>query len=149
MKIYGYIDNEQLKCKYIEEYVEKRLLPDGRIVDRVVTEEEQAAALSPEWKPVDFINDKVILSAIEGEIIIPRPYDAGDHIAYQYIRQKDKQWIKTQIALLKESLANSDYKITKCYEASLLGMELPYDITELHRQRQRKRDSINELELEL
>lgn len=31
-------------------------------------------------------------------------------------------------------------------EASLLGTELPYDIAELHAQRQAERDEINQLE---
>lgn len=43
-------------------------------------------------------------------------------------------------------LSAGDYKIAKCYEASLLGMELPYDIIELHRQQQATKDKINELD---
>ncbi len=50
------------------------------------------------------------------------------------------------IAALKAELAESDYKVTKCYEASLIGDSLPYDIAELHRERQSIRDEINRLE---
>ncbi len=39
-----------------------------------------------------------------------------------------------------------DWKIIKCYEAALLGLEMPYDVTELHEKRQKARDRINELE---
>lgn len=51
-----------------------------------------------------------------------------------------------QIDELKFQLNSTDYKIIKCSECSLAGEELPYDIVELHRQRQAIRDEINELE---
>lgn len=51
-----------------------------------------------------------------------------------------------RIDALKAELAESDYKVTKCYEASLVGESLPYDIEELHRERQSIRDEINHLE---
>lgn len=51
-----------------------------------------------------------------------------------------------QINELKLQLNSTDYKIIKCSECSLVGVELPYDIAELHTQRQALRDEINELE---
>lgn len=54
-----------------------------------------------------------------------------------------------QITELKEQLASTDYKIIKCSEASLIGEELPYDVAELHAERQALRDQINELEAKL
>ena len=51
-----------------------------------------------------------------------------------------------RIEELKAELAGTDYKIIKCSECSLAGVELPYDIAELHAQRQALRDEINELE---
>lgn len=51
-----------------------------------------------------------------------------------------------QIAKLKAQLESTDYKIIKCSEAQLVGEELPYDISELHAERQALRDRINELE---
>lgn len=144
MKIFGYIEGDQLRCCYLEPYTDRQEF-NGKIIEREVSEEEQAKALSEIWKPVDFINDDIMASAKEGETIFPQPYDAGDHIAYRYVRMKDKQHIRAQIASLKEELAASDYKITKCYEATLLGAELPYDIQELHQQRQELRDRINAL----
>lgn len=47
---------------------------------------------------------------------------------------------------LKAQLDSTDYKIIKCSECSLAGVDLPYDIAELHAQRQAIRDEINELE---
>lgn len=51
-----------------------------------------------------------------------------------------------RIAELKSELNSTDYKIIKCSECSLAGVELPYDVAELHAQRQAIRDEINELE---
>ena len=51
-----------------------------------------------------------------------------------------------EINHLKEKLTETDYKIIKCYEYQLAGLELPYDISELHTKRQAIRDKINELE---
>lgn len=47
---------------------------------------------------------------------------------------------------LKQQLNSTDWKIIKCYEYQLIGEELPYNILELHTERQRLRDSINNLE---
>ena len=51
-----------------------------------------------------------------------------------------------RIAELKAQLNDTDYKIVKCSEYQLAGLELPYDIAALHAQRQAIRDEINELE---
>lgn len=59
----------------------------------------------------------------------------------------DPEAIQTQIDELKAQLSESDYKITKCYECSLVGEVLPYDIQALHTERQAIRDEINRLEV--
>lgn len=51
-----------------------------------------------------------------------------------------------RITELKAELDGTDYKIIKCSECSLAGVELPYDIVALHAERQALRDEINELE---
>ena len=53
-----------------------------------------------------------------------------------------------QIAELKKQLAATDYKVIKCAECQLLGQEMPYDVAELHAERQTIRDEINKLEQE-
>lgn len=58
----------------------------------------------------------------------------------------DPEAIKIQINELKQQLSESDYRVTKCYECSLVGKTLPYDIQELHTERQSIRDEINRLE---
>lgn len=52
-----------------------------------------------------------------------------------------------EIAELKNELARTDYRIIKCIEYYLAQQELPYDITTLHKERQRLRNRINDLEV--
>lgn len=51
-----------------------------------------------------------------------------------------------QIKALKARIASTDYQIIKCYEYSLAGLELPYDIQVLHTEREAIREQIRELE---
>ena len=51
-----------------------------------------------------------------------------------------------EISRLKDELASTDYQIIKCSECQLLGKDMPYDVAELHAQRQAIRDEINALE---
>lgn len=53
---------------------------------------------------------------------------------------------QARISELKKELADTDYKIIKCSEYSLVGLDLPYNIAELHATRQALRDEINQLE---
>ena len=53
-----------------------------------------------------------------------------------------------KIAELKKQLSATDYKVIKCAECQLLGEGMPYDVAELHEQRQAIRDKINTLEQE-
>ena len=56
---------------------------------------------------------------------------------------------KIKIQKLKKELSNTDYKIIKCIESYLIGEVLPYDINQLHTERQAIRDQINKLEKEV
>lgn len=58
----------------------------------------------------------------------------------------DPVLIQNQIEELKEQLSSTDYMITKCMEASLIGETLPYDIEKIHAERQAIRVEINRLE---
>ena len=53
---------------------------------------------------------------------------------------------KAEITTLKKQLEETDYKIIKSSEYQLLGLEVPYDLEELHTERQGLRDKINELQ---
>ena len=56
---------------------------------------------------------------------------------------------QAKIASLQSQLDQTDYKIIKCYEYSLVDKELPYDVAVLHSERQALRDEINTLQEEL
>lgn len=79
--------------------------------------------------------------------IIPHNYSP------EYIEQEGKiikRWKAYPnyevIEKLKNKLTGTDYKVIKCYEASLVGGETPYDVKALHAERQEIRDEINRLE---
>jgi hypothetical protein len=143
---YGYMEGQYLHSRFIEPI--NRIYTDNDGVQRVevITVEQQVSELSEVWKPVDLISEEQMQSDEENYIVVPVPYDAGDHIAYRYEKRFDRRKIRDEIEALKTALSDSDYKITKCYEASLLGQELPYDVAALHTERQALRDKINELE---
>lgn len=54
--------------------------------------------------------------------------------------------ILDRIEALVAELAETDYQVIKCYEAALLGSEMPYDTSVLVSERQIKRDEINRLQ---
>ena len=61
----------------------------------------------------------------------------------------DNGLILSEIERMKSELQDSDYKVIKCAEAICLNAEFPYNMTELHNERQELRDKINELESEV
>lgn len=63
-----------------------------------------------------------------------------------YIKTQQQSNILEEIQQLQQELNESDYKVIKCMECSLLQKELPYNINQLHKHRQQIRDSINELQ---
>lgn len=147
---YGYINESGfLRAKTVEERKVMFIGTDGKPQYRTVTVEEQAEVLAKNgWKPVDELdNDK--LKADDGYIVRVKPYDAGGRISYEYETVKDAGKVKREISALKEELDSSDYKVIKCYEASLTGETMPYDAATLHSERQAIRDRINELQGEL
>lgn len=61
----------------------------------------------------------------------------------------DNGLLLSEIKRIKSELQESDYKVIKCAEAICLNVELPYNMTALHNERQALRDKINELESEV
>ena len=61
----------------------------------------------------------------------------------------DNGLLLSEIERLKSELQESDYKVIKCAEAICINAELPYNMTELHNERQALRDKINKLEQQL
>jgi hypothetical protein len=145
--LYGkFNDNGLLE---IVEIVEKKVFvktENGEYVERIVTIDEQIGQYEQKgWKPVEEPNFTDIHFE-EFETIVDIPFDAGDKIKFNYEKKLDKTKIDYKILELKQQLADSDYKIVKCYEASMLSNDLPYDIETLHTERQAIRDEINRLE---
>jgi len=90
-------------------------------------------------------------AVFENRALNPMPEGAAvEERDFEY--DTDRGWyevgteVKYEIVELKKQLAETDYKIIKCYEYQLAGLELPYDIQALHTERQSLRDRINELE---
>lgn len=145
--IYGHFNEKGLL--EVEEILDKiEYIPNenGLHVERIVTIDEQIGQYEQKgWKPVEEPNFTDI-NCDEFETIVDIPFDAGDKIKFNYEKKLDKTKIDYKISELKQQLADSDYKITKCYEASMLGNNLPYDIETMHEERQAIRDEINRLE---
>ena len=68
----------------------------------------------------------------------------------EYLEALSSQQLKDDISyyiyLLKGDLSDSDYKIIKCYESTLLGLDMPYNVSELIDERNMIRNQINEFE---
>lgn len=118
----------------------------GEIKQKTISIDEQIAALPPHYKPVDTIDESKQETSKEDYTVRIIPYDAGDRISFRYVEVPDLQKVRNEINTLKESLNNSDYKVIKCYEASLCGEEMPYDIKAVRSERQAIRDKINQIE---
>lgn len=61
----------------------------------------------------------------------------------------EKEKTQQKIWELKAKLSETDYKVLKCTEASLLGQELPYDLDAVVAERDGWRAQINKLEEKL
>lgn len=144
---YGYIDNGYLVAQEIKEYTEQYRDEENVIMDRTVTVEEQIDSyVQNGYKPVDPIDEDKLENCDENYVFHLKPYDAGDRIAYEYVKMFDIQKFKSEINSLKKKLSDNDYKVTKCMEAKLLDLPLPYDIQAVHAENQIMRDRINEIE---
>jgi hypothetical protein len=129
MAKYGYIENGFLRAREVEQ--------------------GQVQNLSSEWKPVDDIDESKTISDDDNYTIRLVPYDNGNRISFNYEKVVNTTKILGEIDAIKAELSETDYQVIKCYEASLVGEELPYDIKALHEDRNEKRAQINALETNL
>lgn len=143
---YGYFEDGFLRVVNLEPEARNYKQPDGTIRKIIVSIEEQLTERTEPLKPIDDLDEDRLGTAPEGYVVIPTPYDAGDRISFRYATIVDKRYYNSQIQALKQQLEDGDYKVTKCYEASLVGEPAPYDIQQLHTKRQTLRAQINELE---
>jgi hypothetical protein len=142
---YGYINEDGfLRSENLEPTITKYKDEEtGEIKERIVSIEEQLEKMGDMWKPVDKIDESLLVSDTPEYSIFIAPYDNGDRISFRY----EKMFNNLHIRELVEKLETDDYKIIKCYEAYLVGEELPYDIKELHERRQSIRNEINKLQV--
>lgn len=129
MAKYGYIENGFLRAREVEQ--------------------GQVQNLSSDWKPVDDIDESKTISDDDNYNIRLVPYDNGNRISFNYEKVVNTTKIQGEIDAIKAELSETDYQVIKCYEASLVGEELPYDIKALHEDRNEKRAQINALETNL
>lgn len=136
-----------MRIGYIEDgYLRAEELTDGKGKGmESLSEDEIREYLDKGLRIVDDIDDGR-LGCGEGQTVIVRPYVNGDRISFAYETVTDGLYYASRINELKSRLAETDYKIIKCYEASLAGEPMPYDFSAIHTGRQELRDKINELE---
>lgn len=94
------------------------------------------------YKPAD---EEPKLSEYQG-LHITYHVENGEIVQMFTVVDNDKEKVCNEVERLKKTLSDDDYKIIKCYEASLLGANMPYNVIELHKNRQAIRDEINRLE---
>lgn len=146
MKEYGYIEDGYLRSRILEPYIERLQTETGEIETRTVSVEEQIKQLSSEYKPVDAVDESLMVCDDDNYTIRLVPYDNGDKISYRYEKVVNNYKLNADIEALKAELAETDYQVIKCYEASLVGEELPYDMKMLHTSRNAIRAHINEIQ---
>ncbi len=83
------------------------------------------------------------------EIPINKEYSWSYDLVMTQITNASNDKIKDEIFSLKSELYNSDFKIIKSYEYSLVDKPLPYDVEALHTERQALRDKIDKLEKQI
>lgn len=62
------------------------------------------------------------------------------------MNEEQREALSQEIRNLECDLRASDYEVIKTYEYSVCGIKAPYDMTEIHKERQAKRDRINEIQ---
>lgn len=57
-----------------------------------------------------------------------------------------REQLERETVVLECQLRASDYEVIKAYEYSVCGIKAPYDMDAVHKERQAKRDRINEIQ---
>ena len=128
-------------------YINKKSNPSGGYASPKNQPFPGCIALDDEQAKIFFdYNGFIILKEENDSFYIEPNIKAWQNWKEQVEENDVKIEAKNQILKLKEELSSTDYKIIKCYEFQLAKMELPYNIVNLHEERQMLRDKINELE---
>ena len=62
------------------------------------------------------------------------------------ITDDEREQLEQEVAVLECQLRVSDYEVIKAYAYSVCGIKAPYDMDTVHKERQAKRDRINEIQ---
>ena len=113
----------------------KLYIKDGQILSakQIVIKADGYQIINP--------TEEILLENGWEEYVAPEQTQTEEEIAEMAAIQR-----QDEIDRLKERLAESDYKVIKCMEAYLCGEPLPYDIAELHKERDAQRLTINKFE---
>lgn len=144
----GKFINNQIQYRVLEDDIKEFRQANGAVIKLTISAEAQFEELKQSgWKIVEAIDESQLDNEKEFYSTLVEPIDKGETIGFNYLKRLDKRLVRNEIERLKNNLALTDYKVIKCYEASLLSQELPYDIKNIHTERQEIRDRINELEV--
>lgn len=122
---------------YIKEYSHTHRKPGMILVDSIPGDEDPEKLWCYKFENGKFVFDPMKWAALQAE----RIKEEAERAAIAAIEK-----IREEIKEFKENLESTDYQIIKCFEYSLLNIELPYDLEKLHTERQTMRDKINALE---
>ena len=143
---YGWFENGCLKTVQLEDR-KQRYEENGETKEITISVEHYIEVAKKQGlKPVDQIDNARMDEHEEDYIVIADAVELEDKITWSYRNVPDIRKLQKRIEKLQKEIASTDYRIIKCYEASLVGDPMPYDIQELRSSRQAIRDSINATE---
>ena len=143
---YGWFENGCLRTVELEDRVQ-RYEENGEVKEMIVSVEHYIEdAKKQGLKPVDKIDEEKMISSKEDFIVLAEAVEEAEKISWVYIEKPDIKGLHKKIKELQGTLASTDYRVIKCYEAHLSGEHLPYDVQNLHSLRQALRDKINSIE---
>lgn len=127
------LDNDS----YIKDYSNTYRTPGMILVSSLPNEEDPEKLGCYKFENGKFIFDPLKWAALQAERIKEEAERAAI-AAFEKIQEEIKEF--------KENLESTDYQIIKCFEYSMLNIDMPYDLEKLHTERQTMRDKINALE---
>lgn len=133
--------------KFIQSHSDKFRTPESILVDSIPDVEDPEKIFCYQYIEGEFIFNADKWAEIEA---FRAEQEAARIKAEEEAAEAERiAEIECEIDALKAEISASDYKIIKCYEYAMNGLDLPYDAAELHESRQALRNKINEREKEL
>lgn len=137
--------NSRYSVNVIDVDLEKDLA-DYRLKNSAISEEEYEKRIQELDSLLPLI-ESMAPSIGENDSLLPYYEVESNTIVQKWeIVNNDIIIINQKIKELKAKLSDTDYKVMKCYEATLLNLPLPYNMDDVHQARQDYRDRINTLE---